>query len=121
MADQPYAGPEIEAAVRILREDAQLQHNRRLMERLDAMEERLGRMPVQELSAEEKAAAYDRLMAEQKQGKPGTPPGTPGAPPPAGEKDPAAPPPAPAPKMPTPPPTTTTRKAWWDGYQSQGG
>lgn len=126
MTDQPYTGPEVDAAVRILREDAQAARDRKLMERLDAMEDRLGRMPVKEMTPEEKAAEYDRLMAAQGTGGSGG-----GRPPAAGkgtgtgkapdEGDPGtgAPPP-PAPKAPTPPADTTTRKAWWDGYQAQG-
>lgn len=123
MADQPYTGPEVDAAVRILREDATAARDAKLMERLDKLESRLERVPVKEMTAEEKAAEYDRLIAAQKTG--GAPPAgdpTPPAGAPAGGKPaPGAPPPAPAAKQPTPPPAETTRKSWWDGYQNAGG
>ena len=40
----------------------------------EGVRSRLDRMPVQEMTAEEKAAAYDKLMAEQKQPDPNIPP-----------------------------------------------
>lgn len=128
MADQPYSGPEVDAAVRILREDAAAARDRALMARLDSMEQRMSRMPVTEMSAEEKAAEYDRMMKERN----GTPPsggsggsagaGAPGAgQPPAGKGDPAGAPPPPAAKPPTPPATEQPSRSWWDGYRTQGG
>jgi hypothetical protein len=63
--NEPTTQDDIQEAIRILREDAHLESNRRLEERLDRMEARLGRMPVQEMTAEEKAAEYDKLMAER--------------------------------------------------------
>lgn len=71
MPDPEFSNEEVMRAVAILREDEILSHNQRMSERLDRIEERMGRMPVKELSAEEKAAEYDRLMAErQRQGSP---------------------------------------------------
>lgn len=126
MADQPYTGPEVDAAVRILREDAAAARDRALMARLDSMEQRMSRMPVTEMTAEEKAAEYDRMMKERDGGRPPAPSGGSagaGAPgpgqPPAGKPDPGAPPPAPAAKPPAPP-TEQPSKSWWDGYQNRG-
>lgn len=124
-AGKPYSQAEIEAAVKILREDAILTHNRAIAGKIEAIEERLGRMPVAEMTAEEKAAEYDRLMAE-KAGK------APAAAPPAGAPGSAAPgaqegagpggpgtPPPPPPKGDTKPSATerTVPRSWWDAYQ----
>lgn len=49
---------EIEAAIRILREDAILDHNAKVMERLDRMEARLNKSDEQELSDEEIVKLY---------------------------------------------------------------
>lgn len=123
MADQPYTGPEVDAAVRILREDAAAARDAALMARLDKLEQRLERVPVKEMTAEEKAAEYDRLIAAQESGgaPPANDPTPPAGAPPAGKGAPGAPPPAPAAKPPTPPPPENTRQSWWDGYQNQGG
>ena len=67
MSQPPPTQAEIEKAVQILREDAILAHNQEMIKRMDAMEKRLERMPVTEMTAEEKAAAYDKLMAEKNQ------------------------------------------------------
>lgn len=53
-----HTSEEIEAAIRILREDAQLEHNRSVMERLDRMEVRLNKSDEQELSDEEVLKLY---------------------------------------------------------------
>ena len=103
MSNPPPTQAEIEKAIQILREDAILSHNQEIIKRMDAMEKRLERMPVTEMTAEEKAAAYDKLMAQQNQPPPkGDPPSDP--------KPPAGPvPPDPKPTPPTPP----KRDAFW--------
>lgn len=130
MADKPYTSAEVEAAVKLLREDAVIAHNRAVVQRLDAMEQRMQRMPVQEMTAEEKAAAYDKLMSGSGPGggaPPGTPPGSP-APAPGGGPAPAAGGPAAGP--PAPPPAQERKRSaaegdgertWWGIYQSEGG
>jgi hypothetical protein len=97
----PPTPAEIEQVVKILREDALLEGNRALAKRMTNIEERLKRMPVTEMSAEEKAAEYDKLMAERhkKTDPPAEPP-----------KDPKAPVP-PAPKAPEPP--APKRDPYW--------
>lgn len=98
----------VDGAVKILREDAQLAHNKALMERLDKLEEQTRKEPK---TPEEKAAEYDRLMAEQRRnsgsgnpqqsgGQP-QPPAAPGQPTPPNAKPPA--------------PSTTTENDWWWG------
>jgi hypothetical protein len=99
---QEMVAKEIDRAVAILREDAQLAHNAALMDRLDKLESRI---PGKELSAEEKAAEYDKLMAERN--KPPTDPPTPPTPPKGGPK-----PPEPKPEPPADPPK---RKDFWFG------
>lgn len=120
MADKPYSSAEVEAAVKLLREDAILSHNRTVVARLDTMEQRMQRMPVQEMTPEEKAAAYDKLMSGQ-----GAPPA--GAAPPAGGTPPGGGAP---PGTPPPPPPAGDRKqsaaeeqtrSWWGIYQGEGG
>jgi hypothetical protein len=124
VSPQPYTGPEIEAAVKILREDALLTHNKQLTARLEAMDARLQRLPVAEMSAEEKAAAYDKLMAGQ--GAP-PPPGAPGAGAPGGPPAPGpgagGPPPPPPPATPPKPSAAQDKEArsWWGAYQSEQG
>lgn len=112
---------DIDNAIKILKEDANLEHNTKLMERLDRIEERLNRTPTKELSAEEKAAEYDLLMSER-QGKTDPPPSSSsflddewdddtknkireklGQPPAPKEKEETAPPPS--------------KKSMWDKYQ----
>ena len=90
---------EIDRAVQILKEDAQLAHNAALMERLDRLESRI---PGKELTAEEKAAEYDRLMAEKNKPAPADPPAPKGGPKP----------PEPKPEPPADPPK---KKDWWFG------
>lgn len=89
-----YSGPEVEAAIRILREDAILAGQRAIAERMDNMEKRVSRMPVVEMTAEEKAAEYDRLMAAKNKpeppAEPPKPDGTP-VPPPAKPTEPPQP------------------------------
>jgi hypothetical protein len=63
----PYSESEFEQAVKILKEDALLAGHRAVAERLDRMEQRLSRLPVTEMTPEEKAAAYDKLIAERNQ------------------------------------------------------
>jgi hypothetical protein len=92
-------------AVRILREDAQLAHNRALMARLDAIESQTRREPK---TPEEKAAEYDRLMAERNKpsgtgNPPATPPQLPGTPSPPQAKPPTNP--------------STEHDWWWGGSE----
>jgi hypothetical protein len=105
---------DIDEAVRILREDATLEHNRAVLERLDRLEGRVNRMPVKEMSAEEKAAEYDRMMAEHHRGhqpheeKPSEPVSD-------GNQDgTGGPPPAPEPKIKEPPATEKARRRWYE-------
>lgn len=98
-------------AVRILKEDKYLAGLTAQSERLAAMEERIKRMPVKELSLEEKAAEFDRLQKESEGGGGDPPPWPPGSPPapgqppadPPGGPPPPGPPPAPPPKPADPP------------------
>lgn len=89
-------------SVRILREDAQLAHNRALMERLDKIERQTVKHPQ---TPEEKAAAWDEYVSQR---------GT-GNPPPT--------PPAPTHGQPTPPPTKPAPEppnkngGWWEDYE----
>ncbi len=125
MSDKPYSGDEIQAAVKILRDDLHLAANSATLARLEAIENRLTRMPVKEMTAEEKAAEYDRIIAG---GAPTPPAGGPPAPapgaPPAG--DPGAPPaggPPPAPQKKERSPSAADANAprsWWGIYQGQG-
>jgi hypothetical protein len=65
MSDQPYTGPEIQEAVRIIKEDAILSGQRAQAERLDRIEDQLKRVPGKEMTPEEKAAEYDKIIAER--------------------------------------------------------
>jgi hypothetical protein len=93
MTTPPPTPHEIEQAIKILRDDAILAGHAAIVERMDRMEARLNRTPVKEMSPEEKAAEYDKLMAERNAPKPPDPeppkpaPGSP-VPPPAKEPDP---------------------------------
>jgi hypothetical protein len=92
---------EIQKAIDIIKSDAQLAHQAAMIERLDRLEEKLKRMPVTEMTAEEKAAEYDKLMAQK------TPP-------------PKADPPEPGKTGPVPPPVKTDppvppKKDWFYG------
>lgn len=100
-----YSQAEIDAAVKIIKEDAIIQHNAAMADRMTRIEERLGRMPVKEMSPEEKAAEYDRIMA---QGGPKPP----AADPPA---DPPKPPGSPVPPEPKPPadPKPARKDPYW--------
>lgn len=104
----PYSQAEIDKAVSMLRDDAIIEGNKALVERMDRMEERLKRVPVAEMTAEEKAAEYDRLMAAG-----GNPPApkNPDPAPPTDPKPPAGPVP-PGPKPPTDP-TPPKRDPYW--------
>lgn len=111
MADKSISKAEaqelVDGAIKILREDAQLAHNKALMERLDKLEEQTRREPK---TPEEKAAEYDRLMAERRNSGSGNP-----------QQSGGQPQPPTAPGQPTPPnakppaPSTTTESDWWWG------
>jgi hypothetical protein len=93
-------------AVRILREDAGIAQNRTLLERLDRIDQQTRRDPQ---TPEEKAAAYDKLMAEKS--RPGPAP-TPGNEP----QKPAGQPTPPAQKPPAQ--SQETKPDWWWGSES---
>jgi hypothetical protein len=95
---------EIDRAIQILREDAQLAHNQTVLDRLDKLEKQTSK----ELTPEEKAAEYDRLMAERGRKDPENGPGH-GAPQP--------PPSGPVPPNPKNPPDPPKRTDFWWGDQ----
>lgn len=120
MTENPIPQSQIDAAVEILRKDAILQGNRGMLDRLDRLEGRVARLPVAEMTAEEKAAAYDKLMADNPGG--GLPPAWPPAAPPAGAPTPPAPsPPAPEPKPGTQPPPTDPGQQGTNPPKDNGG
>ena len=125
MSDQPYSGAEIQEAIKILQGDLHLAANSQMMKRLEAIESRITRMPVKEMTAEEKAAEYDRLIAGGGQLPPaGAPPaGAPPGPAPAGDPGgaPAGGPPPPPKKERSPSATDGAGpRSWWGIYQGQG-
>jgi hypothetical protein len=81
-----------DAAERLLDRLEATDHRKQVAERLERIEKRVERTPVKELSPEEKAAEYDRLMAEKGNGDP-EPPKKAGDPtePPKKEPDPEPP------------------------------
>lgn len=92
-----------EDSVRILREDAQLAHNRAMMERLDKIERQTIKHPQ---TPEEKAAAWDEYIAQRGAGNPAP---TPVASP-SGQ-------PAPPPQKPAPEPSANEKEGWWSEYE----
>jgi hypothetical protein len=102
---------DLDEAIRILKEDAEDGHRTEVLARLDRLEGRINRMPVKELSAEEKAAEYDRIMSEREskseERSPEVEGGKPPAPEPKTEKEETA--------------QSKARKTWFDSDRYQTG
>jgi hypothetical protein len=88
---------EVAEAVRILKDDGVSVGLREIMGRIDRLEQRI---PNKQLTPEEKAEAYDKMIAEQNKPK---------------DPDPPKPPPSPQPPDPSPPAPPKKTKHWMFG------